>query len=304
MPLLFILLVAIWSTGFITGKFIVGLIDPNVYLAIRFTLAGAIFWLLAIVFKRPFPPRSDWPKHIIAGSLLNAFYLSLAYIALAQGLPAGVMALIGSMQPILVTLLALVLIKEKTSLFGVLGMLIAIAGLLLVISPSLQHSETTESFSVWLAIIGLGGVISLALGSIYQKMSISGSDIIASMALQNLSAAVISGGFMLALQESLFVHNLTAYALVAWGVIVLSCGGVFLLVWLLRKIPASQVSTLMLLVPPLAAIEGYFLFDEALSRLQLMGVVTTLVGVYLSRVKWGSGKQPAPADEDGAEQQG
>lgn len=291
MPFLFVLLIAIWSTGFITGKFIVGFIDPNVYLAIRFALAGAIFVVLALLFKRPFPTRSEWPKHVIAGVLLNAFYLSFAYIALAQGLPAGVMALIGSVQPILVTLLAFVFIKEKTSLLGLIGMLIAIAGLLLVISPSILHTQNTGSFSIWLAVMGLAGVISLALGSIYQKMSISGSDIIASMAIQNLSAAVVSGGFMLALEETLLVPSLMSYALIAWGVIVLSCGGVFLLVWMLRKIPAAQVSTLMLLVPPLAAIEGYFLFGEALSHLQLIGVVTTLLGVYLSRLKWPLRKQ-------------
>lgn len=64
MPFLFVLLVAIWSTGFITGKFIVGFIDPNVYLTIRFALAGAIFVVLALIFKRPFPSRSEWPKHV------------------------------------------------------------------------------------------------------------------------------------------------------------------------------------------------------------------------------------------------
>lgn len=292
MPFLFVLLIAIWSTGFITGKFIVGLIDPNVYLAIRFALAGTIFVVIALALKRPFPPRSEWPKHIIAGILLNAFYLSFAYIALAQGLPAGVMALIGSVQPILVTLLAFLFIKEKTSLLGIFGMLIAIAGLLLVISPSFLKSPNADDFSLWLALMGLAGVISLALGSIYQKMSISDSDIIASMSIQNLSAALVSGAFMLILEETLLVPSLTTYALIAWGVVVLSCGGVFLLVWMLRRIPAAQVSTLMLLVPPLAAIEGYFLFDEALSTLQLIGVVTTLLGVYLSRLKWLPKKTP------------
>lgn len=286
MLIIYILLVLIWSTGFITGKFIVGLIDPNVYLTIRFALAGTIFVVLALALKRAFPPKREWPKHIFAGVLLNSFYLSFAYIALAQGLPAGVMALIGSIQPILVTLLAFLLIKEKTSLLGVIGMFIAIAGLLLVISPSLNLGVQEDTFSPWLALLGVAGVLCLAFGSIYQKMSISGSDILASMAIQNLAAAVVAFGFMMTLQESLFVQSWESYALIGWGVLILSCGGVFLLVWLLRKVKASQVSTLMLLVPPLAAIEGYFLFDEALTHLQLIGVATTLMGVYLSRLKW------------------
>lgn len=299
MPIIYVLLVLIWSTGFITGKLIVGLIDPNVYLAIRFALTGSIFLILALIFKRTFPVRQEWPKHILAGALLNGFYLGFAYVALEQGLPAGVMALIGALQPILVTLLAFVLIKEKTSVLGLIGMAIAISGLLMVISPSLD--EQSNSFSVTLALLGLLGILCLAFGSIYQKMSISGSDIFVSMSIQNLAAACVSTAFLLLLKEQLFVVAWQTFALIAWGVIVLSCGGVFLLVWLLRKIKASQVSTLMLLVPPLAALEGYFIFGEALTHLQLVGVVTTLAGVYLSRLNIplkllkGSNKTKEPA---------
>lgn len=299
MPIIYVLLVLIWSTGFITGKLIVGLIDPNVYLAIRFALTGSIFLILALIFKRTFPVRQEWPKHILAGALLNGFYLGFAYVALEQGLPAGVMALIGALQPILVTLLAFVLIKEKTSVLGLIGMAIAISGLLMVISPSLD--EQSNSFSVTLALLGLLGILCLAFGSIYQKMSISGSDIFVSMSIQNLAAACVSTVFLLLLKEQLFVVAWQTFALIAWGVIVLSCGGVFLLVWLLRKIKASQVSTLMLLVPPLAALEGYFIFGEALTHLQLVGVVTTLAGVYLSRLNIplkllkGSNKTKEPA---------
>ena len=285
MLIFYVLLVLIWSTGFIIGKFIVGLIDPNVYLTIRFTAVALLFFVLAKALKRSFPVRKDLPKHFLAGTLLNAFYLSLAYIALAQGLPAGIMALIGALQPLLVTCLALVLIKERTSLLGMIGMLIAISGLLLVISPSLT-SDGSASFSPWLALLGGAGVLSLALGSVYQKMSIADSDIVSAMAVQNFAAAVVSGAFALALGEHLFVVSWQSFALVAWGVLVLSCGGVFLLVWLLRKTPATRVSTLMLLVPPLAAIEGYLLFNESLSPLQIAGIIVTLSGVLLSRLTW------------------
>ena len=48
MAFLYVLLVVIWSTGFITGKFIVGLIDPNVFLSIRFVLAGLLFLTIAL----------------------------------------------------------------------------------------------------------------------------------------------------------------------------------------------------------------------------------------------------------------
>jgi drug/metabolite transporter (DMT)-like permease len=116
-------------------------------------------------------------------------------------------------------------------------------------------------------------------------MSISASDIFSSMAIQNLAASLVSGGFVLCLGESLFKVQPASFLLVLWGTLVLSGGGVFLMVWLLRRIRASQVSTLMLLVPPLAAIESYFLFNESMNGVQIIGFVVTIAGVYASRTR-------------------
>lgn len=285
MAFLYVLLVLIWSMGFITGKFIVGLIDPNVYLSIRFLCAGLLFLTIALLLRRPFPKWKELPKHIIAGMLMNGFYLGFAYVAIAKGLPAGIMALIGSLQPALVTLLAFLLIKEKTSWQGVSGMLVGMLGLMLVVSPAVDLDLNQGGITPPTLLLACLGILALSIGVVYQKMSISSSDIISSMAIQNLAASVVSLGFVFVLGESVFKLQLESILLVAWGTLVLSCGGVFLMVWLLRKAKASKVTTIMLLVPPLAAIESYFLFDESMTTIQIVGFVVTIAGVYLSRAK-------------------
>jgi drug/metabolite transporter (DMT)-like permease len=285
MAFLYVLLVVIWSTGFITGKLIVGLIDPNVYLGIRFFCAGLLFLAIALVQRRHFPKWKELPKHIIAGMLMNGFYLGFAYVAIAKGLPAGIMALIGALQPALVTLLAFLIIKEKTSLKGIVGMLIGMVGLMLVVSPALELDMKHGGVSLFTFALACSAIFALSLGVTYQKMSISSSDIFNSMAIQNLAASVVSFGFVLILGESLFRVQLESVLLMFWGVIVLSGGGVFLMVWLLRKVKASQVSTVLLLAPPLAAIESYFLFTESMTTIQIVGFVVTITGVYLSRTK-------------------
>ena len=285
MAFLYVLLVVIWSTGFITGKLIVGLIDPNVYLGIRFFCAGLLFLAIALVQRRHFPKWKELPKHIIAGMLMNGFYLGFAYVAIAKGLPAGIMALIGALQPALVTLLAFIIIKEKTSLKGIVGMLIGMVGLMLVVSPALELDMSHGGVSLVTFALACTAIFALSLGVTYQKMSISSSDIFSSMAIQNLAASVVSFGFVLILGESLFRVQLESVLLMFWGVIVLSGGGVFLMVWLLRKVKASQVSTVLLLAPPLAAIESYFLFTESMTTIQIVGFVVTIAGVYLSRAK-------------------
>ncbi|ETX09668.1 hypothetical protein MUS1_06530 [Marinomonas ushuaiensis DSM 15871] len=269
--------------GFITGKFIVGLIDPNVYLSIRFVCAGLLFATIALLLRRPFPKWKELPKHIVAGMLMNGFYLGFAYVAIAKGLPAGIMALIGALQPALVTLLAFLLIKEKTSFKGIIGIFVGMFGLLLVVSPALNIGS--GGVSVLTLVLACTAILALSLGVTYQKMSISSSDIFSSMAVQNLAASVVSCGFMLFLGEQLFVMQWQSFALVVWGVLVLSGCGVFLMVFLLRKTKASQVSTMLLLAPPLAAVESYFLFRESMTMIQIVGFVVTIGGVYLSRAK-------------------
>jgi len=285
MVFLYLLLVVIWSTGFITGKLIVGLIDPNVYLSIRFFCAGLLFLAIVLLQRRQFPTWKELPKHIIAGMLMNGFYLGLAYVAIAKGLPAGIMALIGALQPALVTLLAFVIIKEKTSLKGIVGMLIGMIGLLLVVSPALELDMNHGGVSLLTFALACLAIFALSLGVTYQKMSISTSDIFSSMAIQNLAASVVACGFVLLLGERLFSVQVESILLMFWGVIVLSGGGVFLMVWLLRKVRASQVSTVLLLAPPLAAVESYFLFSESMTMIQIVGFVVTIAGVYLSRAK-------------------
>ncbi|MCB5162924.1 DMT family transporter [Marinomonas algarum] len=285
MALLFVLLVVIWSTGFITGKLIVGLIDPNVYLSIRFFLAGLMFLGITLWQKRYFPPKRDLTKHIIAGMLMNGFYLGLAYVAIAKGLPAGMMALIGALQPALVTLLAFLIIKERTSFKSIVGMLVGIVGLILVVSPALDINLASSGVTLVTLALACAAILALSLGVTYQKLSISSSDIFSSMAVQNFAAAVVSCGFVLLLGERLFVVQWESFLLIMWGVVVLSGCGLFLMVWLLRKVRASQVSTMLLLAPPLAAVESYFLFSESMSTIQIVGFVVTIVGVYFSRVK-------------------
>jgi drug/metabolite transporter (DMT)-like permease len=52
---------------------------------------------------------------------------------------------------------------------------------------------------------------------------------------------------------------------------------------MVRHGEATKVTALLLLVPPLAALQGYFLFRETLSPLQLMGFALALGGVLLAR---------------------
>ena len=66
-----------------------------------------------------------------------------------------------------------------------------------------------------------------------------------------------------------------------WLILSLSIGAISVLLFLIREGAASRVSSLFYLVPPVTALQGYILFGEALSALQLCGIVITALGVAL-----------------------
>jgi drug/metabolite transporter (DMT)-like permease len=58
----------------------------------------------------------------------------------------------------------------------------------------------------------------------------------------------------------------------AWSVLALSIGAIWLLLLLIRHGEVSRASQLIYLVPPTAAAQAYLLFGETLSALQIAGM--------------------------------
>ncbi|WP_348770714.1 DMT family transporter [Ochrobactrum sp. Marseille-Q0166] len=74
-----------------------------------------------------------------------------------------------------------------------------------------------------------------------------------------------------------------------WSAGALSLGGTALFVWMVRNGDVTRITTLVLLVPPAAALQAWLLFGEALSAIQLVGFAVTLAGVSVVQ---GIGKPP------------
>jgi drug/metabolite transporter (DMT)-like permease len=53
--------------------------------------------------------------------------------------------------------------------------------------------------------------------------------------------------------------------------------------WMLRHGDATKVTALILLVPPLAAVQAFLFFRETLSGVQFIGLALALMGVLLAR---------------------
>jgi len=112
-PWIFVL---IWSSGFVVAKYAFSSGDPLYFLAIRLIAAALILFAIALAMRAPIKiSRSDFLSSLLIGVCLHALYLAGVWYAIGLGAPAGLSSVITSMQPVLVSVIAVQLLSEPLS---------------------------------------------------------------------------------------------------------------------------------------------------------------------------------------------
>ena len=105
--------IIIWSSGFVVARYAFADADALYFLAIRLLLATAILLALTLALKQPIRlSREDLLSSLAIGIALHGLYLAGVWYAIELGAPSGLSSVITSMQPIVVSLLAVRLLGE------------------------------------------------------------------------------------------------------------------------------------------------------------------------------------------------
>ena len=273
-PYIFVLL---WSTGFIGAKYGLPYADPFIFLSVRVLIAGAILFIIALAMKMPVAiGASAVSRSALIGFFLHACYLGGVFYALSVGLSAGVAAVVTSLQPVLVSVLAVKFLGERLRRVQVLGLVIGLTGVVLVLGPSFNaHFPISGIVAITVGLIGSTGA------TLLQKKLGSGIPLVSGTAYQYLASGAILAVFAFATGETSIQWSHTFILAFIWLIAVLSVGAVLLLLWLLNNASTASVSSLFYLIPPATAIEAYFLFGEKVNTQGLLGIGITALGVYL-----------------------
>lgn len=278
-----VLFVLIWSTGFIVAKGLLPHAAPQPFLVMRMLLTALLLAAVAAMRRDRWPGGGRAWSHLLTGALLNGVYLCFAYTAIWRGMPAGIMALLSSAQPIGIAVWSYFFRGEELPKSRVLGLVIAVFGVICVLEPELAQGGGGKIDAVGLAAAILA-VTGMAIATTIQRSHLSSDPVSVAASLQN------AGGIPIALVATILDGNplwdgtLELWGILAWSVIGLSAIGVSLVVWLSRHNGPMKMSALLLAVPPLSALEAYVLFNEQLVPLQIIGFVLAIAGVFLTRV--------------------
>ncbi len=275
MPVVF---VGIWSTGFVVARYGMPHAPPMSFLAWRYALSLLAFGLW-IAWSRPAWPqgRAAWGHLAVTGILMHAGYLGGVWAAVKGGLGAGLAALIVGLQPLLTALWVSARGSEHRIGPGRwLGLLLGLAGLLLVVGHKLGQGEA----SVLTVALALGALASITAGTLYQKRWVPATDVRSANFVQLLAALAVTLPLALLEAEPMRLHPELLGAM-AWSVGVLTLGGSSLLFLLVQRGAATRVASLMYLVPPCTALLAWALFDESLGGGVLPGLALSAFGVWL-----------------------
>lgn len=281
-PALFVL---IWSTGWIVAKYASPYAEPLSFLTLRYGTAGVLLALFCFAIGAKWPGRGVFLHAVISGVFLHAIYLGGIWWVLDQQMPSTLSGMMAALQPLMTAFLAGAIIGERLSRLQWLGLSLGFIGLMLALVPRLAAdlAQSMGGSASWTILIGINfiAMLSVTLGTIYQKRYLQTGDLRAITTLQYLGAFLVTLPVALYLESFEFIWSPQFFGAMAWSVFGLSFGAIGLLVILIREGEVSKAATLIYLIPPTIAVQAFFLFGERLSAVELGGMALTVFGVYL-----------------------
>lgn len=279
-PILFVLL---WSTGFIGSKVGAEYAEPFTFLTIRFAIVLALLFPWALVARTEWPRPAQAMHAAVTGVLIHTAYLGGVMWALSEHMPAGIVAIIVSTQPILTAILAGPMLGEWPTSRHIVGLGLGLCGVLFVIGPKLMSGISADVLTAAALASVLAALAGMTFGTLNQKRHGMSGDLVALTIIQ-YAAALVSAGLLALATETMQVDwTLEFWLATAWLVLVLSIGAILLLLMMIRASAVSKVTSLFYLVPATTAVMAAFMFDEQLSAPQFVGIALVMAAVFLIR---------------------
>jgi drug/metabolite transporter (DMT)-like permease len=268
-----------WGTTYLGIRIALESFPPFLLMAMRFTLSGGLLLIGAKLLGYQMPQGKDW--------LWSAFH-GLCTIGIGTGslvwaetyVPSGLAALFVATGPFwLVGMEALVPGGEPLHKPAIAGMLVGLAGLLMLVVPGLVENGFNGPLIAGFLILQLSAA-GWALGSSLLKQHQTRAHPVVAGGVQQLGAglAFILPGLLQAHQAHWDKQGISAIVYLAiFGSIV----GYSSYVYSLRHLPVAMVSLYNYINPVVAAVFGWLVYREAFGVREAVAMGVIFVGVWM-----------------------
>jgi drug/metabolite transporter (DMT)-like permease len=275
----FALLCAIWGSTWMAIKVVVHDVPPFRAAAERFLLAAILLALVAVAQKARLPRNSrEWRAVLVLSITMMALPYGLIFWA-EQHVSSSITAVLYSSSPLVAALLTPWMTGKSVPRAAILSLLVAVGGIAI-----LFQAELVASPEMLLGGIGvLIGVVSSSWSTVYAKREAHEVDPIVSTGLQLFVGGAILAVFSLVLERGQPSEWRTSSVLALLFLAVFGSAVAFAFYyWLLRHMDAYKATTINLIVPFVAIIEGGVILHEMITPRMLVSAVIVLGSVAVA----------------------
>jgi len=273
--LAFALIVAFGGANAVAVRQTVLELDPLWAAAFRFGIAGSILVALAVASRQP---RPNWPM-VKGSAVYGAIGFAASFACINIGLhdvPGGTGSVLVAMAPLMTLGLAVAQGQERFNVQALLGALVAVAGVAIVFIDQLETAVPLGSLV--LVLIGAGciseaGIIARGMPR-NDPFWINAIGMLVAFAILLPVSLVAGDAWILPSRTTTTVA--LVYLIVFGSVIAFS-----LVVYALRRLPASVVAYTTLLFPLVGVTVATVLTGERFSPSFVVGGAVMVLGVYL-----------------------
>ncbi len=253
--------------------------------ALRFVAAGVGLMAIVAATRRPLPGGAAFRGAMLYGAFGFSASFALIYHAI-RDMSAGTAQVIIALTPLMTFGLAIAQGQERFRLSGLVGGLVAVAGIAIVMVDQLSIDVPIQSL-----LLVVGGTVFIAESTVVAKR-IPRADPIATNAVAMLTGGglLLTASFVVGETHAVPGQSATWIALgylVTLGSILMF--GLYLLA--IQRWTASAVSYTTLLLPLVTVTVGALLTGERVSPALVGGAAVIVVGVYLGAFRQTRGER-------------
>jgi len=272
----------LWGGSFFFVEIAVSELPPLVIVLCRVGLAASVLWAIILARGIALPHgREVWLTFLGMGMLNNAIPFFLIVWG-QQSIASGLASILNATTPIFTVVIAhFFLADEQISTRKFVGILIAIAGVVILVLPSIGLGETSSLLGQ-LAI--LGATISYGFASVFGRRFKS-----LGISPMMSSAGQLTGSTALLLPVTLAMHSPLDMAmpgttvLIALILLAVACTALAYLLFfsILSSAGATNIALVTLLVPVTAVLLGVLVLGEELLANHLIGMAGISLGLLV-----------------------
>ncbi len=280
---LLLLMTLIWGSNFTAIKYSLEDLLPLSFNALRFTIASLAMLIVALMSRDSFKiaPGDGW-RLFGLGLLGNTFYQSLFITGMAHT-RAGNAALILATTPLFTAILGRIRKHEYFTAGGVAGLLLAFAGIVLIITNGRGEVSIGETV--------LGDSLLLASTVCWSIYTVGSKSLVHKYGSMKTTTVMMTSGtpfLLLVCTPSLLKQDWSRVRPIAWAGLIYS--GLFAIalayiIWNhgVRRIGSTRTAIYSNITPIVAILVAWLLLGEAPTVGQVVGAIVIFAGMYMVR---------------------